>query len=354
MNPYQTLGKKSFWRSAVADVSMFQIDNLWEPKFRITPNDRVVTFGSCFAQNIGQALKARGFNWTITEPPPYGMTAATERAFNYNLFSCRTGNIYTASLLRQWTSWALGETSAPEESWEAAGRYYDPFRPAVEPNGFESPDELRQSREVAIRAFARCINEADYFVFTLGLTESWSHLKGQYEYPMCPGTVAGEFDPTQHAFVNQSFAVVRENLAAAIRMMKTANPKLKFILTVSPVPLTATNSRQHVLVATTYSKSVLRAVAGVMAETSPYVDYFPSYEIVNAPPFKGVFFDPNQRTVTSFGVSFVMDHFFSSLSRKFGKAAMRPAPTKANPEANTLNAAAVCEEEMLAAFGTPR
>jgi hypothetical protein len=199
--------------------------------------------------------------------------------------------------------------------------------------------------------------DSHFFVFTLGLTESWSNAEGGYEYPMCPGTIAGEFDPARHKFTNQSFPVVRENLAASIRKMREANRKLRFILTVSPVPLTATNSNKHVLVATMYSKSVLRALAGVMAESSNFVDYFPSYEIISSTPFKGVFFEPNQRNVTAFGVNFVMKHFFSSLERKFGKVPRTAAPARppvaiASPTKKSNDE--VCEEELLGAFGAKK
>ena len=80
----------------------------------------------------------------------------------------------------------------------------------------------------------------------------------------------------------------------AMALMRSANRGLRFLLTVSPVPLTATNSGNHVLVATVDSKSRLRAVAGQLARTVSRVDYFPSYEIISAPPFRGSFFRPAQ------------------------------------------------------------
>src|SRR5579859_492549 len=115
MNPYETLPRKAFWRPSVADLSMFEISDLWEPKFDIRPEEPLVTFGSCFAQHIGKALKNRGFNWLITEKPLSCMKPETAREFNYDIFSCRTGNIYTTSLLKQWTSWALGSSPVPDE-----------------------------------------------------------------------------------------------------------------------------------------------------------------------------------------------------------------------------------------------
>lgn len=349
MNPYEQLGREAFWKTAVADRSMFDVSGLWQPKFRISPRDRVVTFGSCFAQHIGKALANRGFNWHITEKPPRRLDEMGCERFNYNVFSCRTGNIYTTSLLRQWTEWALGKSVPPDEVWKKNGRYVDPFRPRIEPDGFASAGEMEFVRDAAISSFEQCIKEADYFVFTLGLTESWFHFDG-YEYPMCPGTVAGEFSEAQHRFVNQQFAGVMKNLNSAINLMRSVNANLRFILTVSPVPLTATNSGSHVLVATMNSKSVLRAVAGQLAENQPYIDYFPSYEIINSSVFKGAFFEPNQRSVNPKGVEFVMDQFFECQRLTFGSVPQgKPSKEKLRTDSNDSDP--FCDEALLEVFG---
>jgi hypothetical protein len=269
------------------------------------------------------------------------------------VFTCRTGNIYTASLLKQWCEWALTHKKPPEEYWKVHRRVFDPFRPNIEPNGFASHSEMQLSRQHTIAMFAQAIKKADVFVFTLGLTESWFNKAHGYEYPMCPGTVAGEFDAEQHVFCNQSFADIHASLNTALALMLGANPKLRIILTVSPVPLTATKSGQHILLATMYSKSVLRAVAGQCANDLAQVDYFPSYEIINSPPFKGIFFEPNQRSVNHQGVDWVMTLFFQDLARTFGI----DTPNSASPISSTPAPLAVshddvvCEEQLLAAFG---
>jgi hypothetical protein len=343
MNPYQSLPDSAFWKLAVSSKNMFDVDNLWNPKFDIQSTQAVVTFGSCFAQHIGTALKARGFNWLSTEVPPLGLSKKNARLLNYDIFSARTGNIYTTSLLRQWTEWALGISNVPNEIWVKDSRYYDPFRPVIEPNGFESEEEMRHSQAQAIRSFRESILQATYFVFTLGLTESWINTLG-YEYPMCPGTAAGEFDPAKHEFKNQQFPEILQNLQSVISMMQHANPSIKFILTVSPVPLTATMSNRHVLVATTETKSILRAVAGQLATNNAHIDYFPGYELVNSPIFKGIFFEPNQRNVNPYGVNYVMDIFLKCLENKFGKrhTALFDLSVEDTDE--------ICEEELLDAF----
>lgn len=346
MNPYENLPAKAFWKLSVANKNMFDIDELWDPKFDIPPNHNVVTFGSCFAQHIGDALKARGFNWLSTETPPHGLSEHNARVLNYNVFSARTGNIYTTSLLKQWTKWALGKTEVPSEFWTNGSRFYDPFRPGIEPNGFASEEEMKQSQAQAIRSFRESINKAHCFIFTLGLTESWINEAG-FEYPMCPGTVVGDFDPDKHRFRNQQFQEILLDLEGAILMMREVNPSLQFILTVSPVPLTATKSNNHVLVATMESKSILRAVAGQLATNNSYIDYFPAFEIINSPVFKGIFFEPNQRSVNPYGVNLVMDCFFTCLKTQFGEH----EAAEAKPLAQKIDTDEACEEELLEAFG---
>ena len=347
-NPYSDLGENSFWKTAVASKSFFDISNLWSPKFHILPNQRVATFGSCFAQHIGRALRGRGYNWFVPELPPLGMTPANTELYNYGLFSARTGNIYTASLLRQWVEWALGDTPVPDEYWMRGGRFFDPFRPRVEPEGFESLDEMRASRNYTLKCFRRALVESRYFVFTLGLTESWLNEPGSYEYPMCPGTAEGIFDPAEHTFFNQPFDFIWTNLSSALSRITAANPAMRFILTVSPVPLTATKSKNHVLVATMESKSILRAVAGQFAHTWSNVDYFPSYEIINSPVFRGGFFEPNMRSVHPAGVDFVMNQFFACQTAQFGEP---PAPRAVEEVRAVPKRTTVCEEQLLEAFG---
>lgn len=356
MNPYKNLPDKAFWKLSVSAKSIFDIEGLWEPKFQILPDHKVVSFGSCFAQHFGKALNDRGFNWHITEKPPHLLSNEEVKSFGYNIFSARTGNIYTTSLLKQWTEWALGKSEPPGEYWVSNNRIYDPFRPRIEPNGFSSETEMKQSRMQTIRSFKESIVEADYFVFTMGLTESWKNVDG-YEYPMCPGTVAGVFDKCKHKFVNQQFMVIINNISDVMSQMTKVNPNIKFILTVSPVPLTATKTNRHVIVATMASKSILRAVADQLSTNRPYVDYFPSYEIINSPIFKGVFFEPNQRSINYFGVNFVMDSFFDCMKRKFGSADTIKQKTKCFGKKidNSLSSIELddeyCDEALLEAFG---
>ena len=349
--PYTDLPQKNFWSPSVGQRDALAISELWTPKWPVTKSDRVATFGSCFAQHFGKALASRGYSWTNFEPPIPGLALKTIADFNLNVFSARTGNIYTVAILEQWLDWSSGRTLPPAEIWEKDGRFYDPFRPAIEPMGFESAQEVVANRKLTLRAFAYAVARSDLFVFTLGLTESWRNMVEDFEYPMCPGTVAGEFDPANHCFVNQAYPAIRADLQSVIDKMHAINPNLRILLTVSPVPLTATASDDHVLVATTYSKSTLRAVAGDVASGNPLVDYFPSYEIITAPAFAGQFFAANKRSVLDAGVAHVMKSFFAGQLAHYGSTADQAvSPLSKHPDQDLAEDELVCEEALLNAF----
>ncbi|MFI6847256.1 GSCFA domain-containing protein [Kitasatospora sp. NBC_00085] len=322
-NPYQALPVRSFWRPAVAEPDLLAIDGLWTPKFALGQDDPVLTAGSCFAAHIGRALLERGMNWYDAEPAPPGLTGEQRRNRRYGLFSFRTGNIYTPAVLHQWLSWAFGHTAAPRTAWTEDGRHYDPYRPAVEPDGYASAEEMLDAREATLAAIRRGITTASCLVFTLGLTEAWRDRADGTTYPVCPGTVRGTFDADRHVLHHATFDEVHRDLLGAIAVARSANPDLRILLTVSPVPLTATATGEHVLSANSYSKSVLRAVAGQLARDHAHVDYFPSYELVTGAPFKGAWYEPNLRTVTPEGVAFVLRHFLAA----FGAPGPAPRPS---------------------------
>tara|TARA_R110000868_G_scaffold375711_1_gene640382 strand:+ start:23119 stop:24306 length:1188 start_codon:yes stop_codon:yes gene_type:complete len=358
-NPYSQLSDRSFWRSAVAQHNFLQISGLWRAKFLLSPDDRIITAGSCFAQHIGTALKERGFNWYDAEPAPVNHNVAQpkpdvlslvdQRAFNYGVFSFRTGNIYTTSLLLQWIDWATGERAASDEVWQDGERFFDPFRPVVEPEGFSSALEVLTSRTGTIEAVDRAIRNCSLFIFTLGLTERWQNKVTGVEYPMCPGTAAGAFNPDEHVFDNMNYEQVKLTLSEAIRKARAINQDCRFLITVSPVPLTATASDQHVLLATTYSKSTLRAAAADVAQAYDFVDYFPSYEIISSFPYRGTFFEPNLRSVAPEGVAHVMQHFFAGMQAGTVTPSLNGEPPAILDGVD--DAAVACEEALLEAFG---
>ncbi|RED45830.1 GSCFA domain-containing protein [Aestuariispira insulae] len=331
MNPYETYPSRQFWRSAVAQADLDHMADLWRPKVAGLAELPTVTAGSCFAQNIARNLVARGLEWLDCEPVPEGMDPESAAERGYGVFSFRTGNIYTVALLNQWLEWALAGQEPPREIWMEEGAYFDPFRPGLDGAGFNSPEAVHAAREITLQAIRDAVEKAGLFVFTMGLTEAWLNDAGGYVYPVCPGTVRGRFDPDRHRMHNYGCGEMLELMHRSLELMRSVNPDIRILLTVSPQPLTATATDDHALSANTYTKSALRAVAGELAQAHDYVDYFPSYELVTAYPFKGRAFGDNLRTVTKDGIAEVMALFFDglacgpeTLSASSGLAAAKP------------------------------
>lgn len=316
MNPYAKLPRRAYWRTAVTRHLGIDgpLPDLWRPGFEIGAGDVFLTAGSCFAQHIGTALRASGLNWLIAEPGPDGLSAQTARDFGYGMFSFRTGNVYTTAMLLQWLRWMEDPATQDREIWPQGEGFHDPVRPGIEPGGFEDAEELFAARQATLAAMARGISGASVFVLTLGLTEFWRHAGTGLVYASCPGTQAGLFDPGRHVFETAGFARILADLDEIRDRLRRRNPAIRLLLTVSPVPLTATAvGGAHVLVATVQAKSVLRAAAGEFAARHGDVDYFPSYEIVTHHAFGRPMFEADGRTVTKGAVAHVMAHFLDGL-----------------------------------------
>ena len=253
-------------------------------------------------------------------------------------------------MLELWVALAQKpERCAAIEIWENEGRFRDSLRPAIEPEGFGSHADCLEMLQNTARAFGRSVREAQVFVFTMGLTEGFEHAETRQPYALCPGTLAGSYDAAQHSFVNYRYPQIMKSMKSAVRGLRALNPEIKILLTVSPVPLTATATGHHVLLATQYSKSVLRAVAGDLAEMAKDIDYFPSYEIIAAPPTRAQFFAPNMRSVAPEGVALVMEHFFRGM--RFSKSKLPKDEAEARRRAGVAAEAAAeelaCEEILL-------
>ncbi|WP_095588763.1 GSCFA domain-containing protein [Actibacterium ureilyticum] len=348
-SPYEGLEPGAFWRTGVSEVRRFPPAGLYQARFAIPRDLPVLTAGSCFAQHVGRALVRNGFNVIDTEPLPDRIAnryVALSQKFGYGLYSARYGNIYTMRQFLQLLRESQGVFEPAEPVWERDGRFFDAMRPSVEPAGLASPELVKTARTAHLAAIREALSQAGLIVFTLGLTEAWQHIESGTVYPTAPGTIAGEMDDTIFGFVNFRAAEIREDFLALRDLVRAVNPDMRFLLTVSPVPLTATASGQHVLPATIYSKSVLRAVAGELYEDFEDVDYFPSYEIIAAHPSEGSFFEENMRTVSARGVRRVMRAFLAAHGGEDIDGETAPAIAASPDEDEDL----VCEEALLEAF----
>ena len=350
-NPYSSYPSKAFWKTGVVEKLTVINYELYKKKYEINDSAKIMTAGSCFAQHIGNRLRDKGFNVLDYEPSAWYFPVEEKSIFGYGIYSARYGNIYTVKQLLQLVKEAFGLWDPQNIVWKnASGKFIDALRPGIEPDGLDSEEEVLFHRKYHLSRVKELFCDMSVLIFTLGLTEAWIHKSSGTVFPIVPGSIAGEFRADIYEFMNFSYDDVRRDLIELMEILNNQSFEKKYLFTISPVPLTATASGQHVQVATTYSKSLLRAVIGELYNTSPNIDYFPSYEIVTSPWSKGNKFAANQRSVMSEAVDEVMEVF---LSQHHNNHIKEPYPANvifkdvSNPHHEVYQNDLVCEEMIL-------
>lgn len=348
-HPYYGKPDYQFWKNIETSSDL---DPVVRTSFRISPQDRVVTAGSCFAQHVARHITNSGMYHFVTEPGHPVLDADVLHRHNFGMFSARYGNIYTARQLWQTIGRAYGMFSPIETSWKGKhGVVVDPFRPQIQPGGFLSESELNSDREQHFMAIRQAFEGMDVFVFTLGLTEAWLDSRDGSVYPLAPGVAGGVYDETRHGFKNFTVDETVGDMRQSIEFIRKKNPGVRIIITVSPVPLNATALDRHVVVSTAYSKAVLRVAAQQICDEFEMADYFPSYEIITAPSTRGRYFADDARSVLEEGVEHVMTTFFRHY--RDGTTPTSPSVTRRDAEPVMDSRALtelLCDEEAINNF----
>jgi hypothetical protein len=149
-------------------------------------------------------------------------------------------------------------------------------------------------------------------IFTLGLAEVWRDVQADVYVNCTPIPSLFETQPDRYEFHLTGFAENWANLEAIYALLSQyGHPDVRIVVTVSPVPLMNTFSTMNIVVANTWAKSLLRAVAQEWAAAHTNVDYFPSYEIVLNSDRAAVW-ELDLRHVKGAGAQHIMDLFLRS------------------------------------------
>jgi hypothetical protein len=265
-----------FAPSAVFDPQRFESSDLGialSPSFQVGRDDRIFVMGSCFSVRICEALCELGFD-------------ASDGGLELK---------YNAFAMLQEARWCLeGGFGAAQVLRTPDGRWFNPHR---------HPATVRASRAEALDAHLAAqvaarerLRSASVLVLTYGLIEAWfDRATGLYtnETPALAELPHArerfELRQTRHA----------ENVTAIlelVRLVRRANPSLRIVASVSPIPLKATFCGPDVLVSNCASKSTLRAALHEaiveLAREGVAIDYFPSYEIVSLAPRRDDVWEP--------------------------------------------------------------
>jgi hypothetical protein len=223
----------------------------WAPERPfITPSTPIVAFGSCFAANVSNYLFGRGYN------------VLTKRSSASYVASMGDGIVNTYAV-RQQFEWAWESRQPSVELWhgyDAAAFGYD------------------ESTRLATRAL---FDAAEVFIITLGLSEVWyDEPTGEVFWRAVP---AAKHDAARHRFRVTTVDENQANLSAIEGLIRRYRPDARLILTLSPVPLTATFRDVSCVTANAVSKAILRVAIDQFLRglsSSRGACYFPSYEIV--------------------------------------------------------------------------
>ncbi|MGB0671318.1 MAG: GSCFA domain-containing protein [Rhodospirillales bacterium] len=242
----------------------------------------VTSIGSCFASEIAFSLQRRGFNYVITEGTHCEKTGARYAAEmpepGMVQSSANWGIVFNTAGFRQLAEKAFGVRELPRLIVRQTGHdvLTDPFRESVL---FPTAEAFEENYEMHRAAVREAFLQAEVMIITPGLTEIWEYVPDGSI--LSRSIRAASLAPLIRPRVSD-VAENAENLQVFIDILKAHNPSLKIIMTVSPVPLSATfrGRDTHIVAANGLSKATLRTAVEQVVKANRDVYYFPSYELV--------------------------------------------------------------------------
>jgi len=270
-----TRNKYRSWRKSKERL----LNEVWPavtPSFQIHAGAQVFSIGSCFARNIEHNLQQLGFRIPMLD---FGVPREEHTGQPNGIL-----NKYTPAAIFQEIEWARkifasGRKIAEADSADFLYECADGLSIDTNLRGFVPVTRERffQRRSQIYEVFKEMFS-SDCVVMTLGLVEAWfDREKGVY-IQECPTGKYFARKGARFGFERLTYLQCHKFVQSSIDAIRDVNKDAKFLITTSPVPLSRTFTDDDVIVANMYSKSVLRAVAGDVAESNTYVDYFPSYE----------------------------------------------------------------------------
>ncbi|MCI2083064.1 MAG: GSCFA domain-containing protein [Bacteroidales bacterium] len=242
-------------------------------KERISFNDKIMTMGSCFSDEIGRRLSETGFD-VLRNP---------------------FGTIYNpASIARSAERLDSRLTFAGSDVVKTPCDGYTSFS---HHSSFNRPDEeefLSYANESLAKA-ADFYEKAGWVFLTFGTAWVFRHLERGIIVSNCHKLPASQF--------RREFLEL-EQCVALIEKTVSAHPEKNWILTVSPVRHLADGAHGN-----TSSKSTLMLAIDRILKNRPNVFYFPAYEIVNDELRDYRFYEADMTHITSQAADYIFERF---------------------------------------------
>ena len=213
----------------------------------ITYNDRILTLGSCFAENIGTKLQEACF---LTFINPFGVM--------YNPMSVAQGirhllseKEFTAADLFQ--SGSLWNSLAHSSTFSAT-----------------TADEALQKINSRLQVARYFLHETNVMMITLGTAWVFELVDTRKIVSNCHKLPASRFTRRR-----LSVDEIINEFTEVFGLLRNSYPGLKFIFTVSPIRHWKDGAHEN-----TVSKSTLHLAVDALEKQFDFVHYFPAYEIM--------------------------------------------------------------------------
>lgn len=262
-----------------------------KPSFTINKTDKIFTIGSCFARNVERQFHSLGFDIPTRAWLEYKKTDVSVPAEYLNK--------YVINSVYNELKWALDPaTPFPGKSVlieVKKDKWFDPHSTTVvRPAALE----VVLKRRDVVREITTEIKKSKIIIITLGLVEAWYDRElGIYlNAPPPRGVIKADDDKYELHILSYQQILDELNKIHSL-LNEYCMPDWKMLITVSPVPLALTYTKNDILQANSYSKSVLRAAVEAFHLNHQNVDYYPSYESITLSERRTAWGDDNRHVL---------------------------------------------------------
>ena len=222
------------------------IPNL-DSKLKIAHSDKVITIGSCFAENIAEKFKYFKFDVLSN---PFGVLYNPVSIYN-SFKAIAEDKIFTEE-----------DLVYNQSEWHSFYHHSD--------FSFHEKDKMLENLNASLKSTKEFLRKSDLLIVTFGTAFVYRHVEKGIVVSNCHKLPRELFE---HYMLGMYEA--REFIQAAIELAGEINPKLKILLTVSPV-----RHWKDGAVENQKSKAILLLAVHEIVNEENSVFYFPSYEIM--------------------------------------------------------------------------
>ena len=252
---------------------------LSQPEDKLALGDKVLTIGSCFSDSIGDKLLENKFD-TFVNP---------------------FGTIFDPLSLSRLLSYSINKKEPSPESYVHSHGVFKNLELHSSFTGL-GQDELALKINARLTSTHDFLKNAEWLIITFGSAFIYHHKETKTDIANCHKLPARDFKK----YLSNKDELLN-NFQDLLNQLIIFNPKLKVIITVSPVRHLADGLAENSI-----SKAVLRQLCYDTASTNSNVTYYPSFEIMMDDLRDYRFYKEDMIHPSDQAVEYIWQHFSSS------------------------------------------